>query len=338
MPAPRFLKLARPLAQNTSSDPTDVYGIKTLLADLGVYETPDWGMTGLPDRALFDAIRAYQKAHGLKVDGVMKPGGETEVSLRTLQTRSLQAQAEALRSKGRFGDTILAHISPAEVRLLDAVTDGGSINPATGLPEFWDQSQSSGGVVHVDAYTQDRNGTSTSISSHTRSVPGTGSAGNSVSGVLPTSPPLPSTKIRDDLGGKGHYKARRTGPDGKIYEHQGVDLEAKPGIPVTAPADGTVEVRKIYRDGRYNNEYENIVVKTESGTEYSMGYVTNKDENGKPVVRTGDRIKTGERIGTTQDRARQDKSGTMKNHIHFTKKVNGEFVDPTQDINSWEEK
>lgn len=137
-PTPRFLNLARPLAANVACDGADVHDVKTLLAELGHYPAPDWGVSAYPDRALFDAIRAYQAEHGLKADGVMKPGGETEVSLRTLQTHTLRAQAEALRSKGRFGDTILAHISPAEARLLDAVTDGGSINPETGLPEFFD--------------------------------------------------------------------------------------------------------------------------------------------------------------------------------------------------------
>jgi hypothetical protein len=38
---------------------------------------------------------------------------------------------------GRGGDTILAHINPEEAMLLDAVTDGGSINPITGMPEFF---------------------------------------------------------------------------------------------------------------------------------------------------------------------------------------------------------
>lgn len=39
---------------------------------------------------------------------------------------------------GRNGDTLLVHINPAEAELLDKVTDGGSINPITGLPEFSD--------------------------------------------------------------------------------------------------------------------------------------------------------------------------------------------------------
>lgn len=49
----------------------------------------------------------------------------------------LHELAQILKSKGRGGDTVLAHITPQEAMLLDRVTDGGSINPITGLPEFW---------------------------------------------------------------------------------------------------------------------------------------------------------------------------------------------------------
>ena len=44
--------------------------------------------------------------------------------------------AALLQGMGRGGDTILAHINPQEAMLLNAVTDGGSINPITGMPEF----------------------------------------------------------------------------------------------------------------------------------------------------------------------------------------------------------
>jgi len=49
----------------------------------------------------------------------------------------IREMAALLQSMGRGGDTILAHINPQEAMLLDAVTDGGSINPVTGMPEFF---------------------------------------------------------------------------------------------------------------------------------------------------------------------------------------------------------
>jgi len=42
-----------------------------------------------------------------------------------------------LASKGRFGDTMLAHINPQEAGLLTAMGGSGTINPQTGLPEFY---------------------------------------------------------------------------------------------------------------------------------------------------------------------------------------------------------
>jgi len=43
-----------------------------------------------------------------------------------------QAQAA-----GRYGDTILAHINPEEAALLKSLGGSGTINPTTGLPEFY---------------------------------------------------------------------------------------------------------------------------------------------------------------------------------------------------------
>jgi len=66
------------------------------------------------------------------------------------RTRSLRKMAEKVRAQGRSDDTILAHINRREARLLDRVTDGGTINPKTGMLEFWDAG---GGVgAGADAF------------------------------------------------------------------------------------------------------------------------------------------------------------------------------------------
>jgi hypothetical protein len=49
----------------------------------------------------------------------------------------LAGAAESLRQKGRYGDTVLAHINPQEAQMLRAMGGSGTINPATGLPEFF---------------------------------------------------------------------------------------------------------------------------------------------------------------------------------------------------------
>lgn len=50
----------------------------------------------------------------------------------------LKALAEMLRRQGRGQDTILAHITPQEAALLKSRGGAGTMNPATGLPEFED--------------------------------------------------------------------------------------------------------------------------------------------------------------------------------------------------------
>ena len=56
----------------------------------------------------------------------------------------LRKAAEELRKKGRGRDTMLAHITPEEAKLLKARGGRGTINPDTGLPEFdfWDSLSS----------------------------------------------------------------------------------------------------------------------------------------------------------------------------------------------------
>ena len=50
----------------------------------------------------------------------------------------LAALAQVLRSKGRRGDSVLAHITPKEAALLKRRGGSGTINPNTGLPEFFE--------------------------------------------------------------------------------------------------------------------------------------------------------------------------------------------------------
>ena len=56
--------------------------------------------------------------------------------LRT-SSMGLPELANVLQSKGRNGDTILAHINPKEARLLKRMGGAGTLNPHTGLPEFY---------------------------------------------------------------------------------------------------------------------------------------------------------------------------------------------------------
>jgi hypothetical protein len=51
---------------------------------------------------------------------------------------SVRDLTEMLRRKGRGNDTVLAHISPREMKILKKHGGSGTVNPNTGLPEFVD--------------------------------------------------------------------------------------------------------------------------------------------------------------------------------------------------------
>lgn len=53
------------------------------------------------------------------------------------QAHGLKALAQELPKYGRHGDSIVAHISPQEAGILKALGGSGTINPTTGLPEYF---------------------------------------------------------------------------------------------------------------------------------------------------------------------------------------------------------
>lgn len=53
---------------------------------------------------------------------------------------NMKKTAGLLQAQGRHGDTILAHINPKEAKMLKAAGGSGTINPETGLPEYFSLS------------------------------------------------------------------------------------------------------------------------------------------------------------------------------------------------------
>jgi hypothetical protein len=53
------------------------------------------------------------------------------------QAHGLKALAQELPKYGRYGDSIVAHINPEEAGILKALGGSGTINPSTGLPEYF---------------------------------------------------------------------------------------------------------------------------------------------------------------------------------------------------------
>jgi hypothetical protein len=54
-----------------------------------------------------------------------------------MNRKQLNPILEQVRKKGRHGDTMLAHINPLEAAILKKMGGSGTINPDTGLPEFF---------------------------------------------------------------------------------------------------------------------------------------------------------------------------------------------------------
>lgn len=56
---------------------------------------------------------------------------------KRMKTSQIDAAMEILRSKGRYGDTELAHVNPREKAILKAMGGSGTRNPRTGLREYF---------------------------------------------------------------------------------------------------------------------------------------------------------------------------------------------------------
>lgn len=72
------LFLKRTVDPNASVDLDDAARTKLALKSLGYLRTPDKDLSEYPDTEMFESIKRFQAGNDLKVDGVIKPGGETE--------------------------------------------------------------------------------------------------------------------------------------------------------------------------------------------------------------------------------------------------------------------
>lgn len=80
-----FLKLKKEVSEITADiEPDDVLSVKQKLKGLGYYKEPEWGMAKFTDNQMFDGIRNFQKDNKLKIDGIMKPDGETQNKINSI--------------------------------------------------------------------------------------------------------------------------------------------------------------------------------------------------------------------------------------------------------------
>lgn len=116
-----------------------------------------------------------------------------------------------------------------------------------------------------------------------------------------------------DSYGSGHFGASRGG-----RTHKGVDLICPAGELVGAPVDGVVT--KLGYPYAKHLEYRYVEI-TNNGYAFRVFYVL-------PTVQVGDKVKTGDIIGESQDL--QPLYPGITDHIHFEiKGPKGQHIDPT---------
>ena len=96
--------------------------------------------------------------------------------------------------------------------------------------------------------------------------------------------------------------------------HEGLDIAARQGTPIFAAADGIVKL------ARYNGGYGNCVY-----IDHIYGYETRYGHMNKILVRNGQKVKRGDKIGLV------GRTGLAEGpHLHYEVRLNGEVLDPSQ--------
>lgn len=76
-----MIKLKSTVGYDYNTETNDVRKLKAALSYLGYYKVPEYGITPYADLELLNSVKHYQKDNKLKVDGVVKPDGETIASI-----------------------------------------------------------------------------------------------------------------------------------------------------------------------------------------------------------------------------------------------------------------
>lgn len=88
-----------------------------------------------PDNSPIDSNMEDEKMDDMNIDDMTNPYPSYAKGGRVNNPPS--SLIEFIRQQGRNGDTILAHINPIEAHILQSIGGSGTINPNTGLPEFF---------------------------------------------------------------------------------------------------------------------------------------------------------------------------------------------------------
>ena len=118
-------------------------------------EIGQWAQQVITDPSQFPAFQQWLRDQGLPEEDIPKEPDYQELTAMVaighvaagMQAQPQEPAAEptgpvspeqmqAMAGQGRMGDTMLAHINPTEAAVLKSMGGMGTINPATGLPEY----------------------------------------------------------------------------------------------------------------------------------------------------------------------------------------------------------
>jgi hypothetical protein len=126
--APEVIQMLNTMVDEVLANPGDYPAIRQKYLGMGVDEEL------LPeafDATIFAALNmALDQMRGPET--MMPPQGFAKGGIA-----SLKPMAREMAAAGRYGDTMLAHISPVEAQILRRYGGSGTINPTTGAPEFF---------------------------------------------------------------------------------------------------------------------------------------------------------------------------------------------------------
>ena len=148
-------------------------------------------------------------------------------------------ELDKIAKAGRYGDTMLAHINPQEAAMLRAMGGSGSINPYTGLPEYWGSNPFSSFVSSVaDTVGSVLGGVSSAVSPVTDPIfDAAGGVVNTAGGVV-SDVTTPIVETGFDLANTGVGLAQDTLQGAGDVVGTGMNLVGQAVEPVVSPIMG----------------------------------------------------------------------------------------------------
>ena len=136
---PEQLDVMIDLVEGLFEDPTSYPQTRARIIESGLLTEEDLPETFDPE-FFGTMLLALNEVKLMQAEGAMAPM-ETGPEMSSLPPMGmakggLADVAQYLASRGRGGDTMLAHITPEEAALLKRYGGSGTLNPETGLPEF----------------------------------------------------------------------------------------------------------------------------------------------------------------------------------------------------------